>query len=156
MYRRNSGAVPVNEMRLCSSILIALCAALAGTATARAQTGPVIVVPGRPDHAVTINGVVVNGAVVYGDWGLARPGHGQIIIEGPVGYSGAYGSPGYFPSAGHVPRYGRHEILPPPRPRRSTEFYREWYTESDRSRPVTQYPPFDPPPVVLAPLRGPR
>jgi hypothetical protein len=135
------------------SFLVATWTALAVGATAHAQTGPVIVVPSRPDVAVTINGVVVNGAVVYGDWGLARPGHGQIIIEGPAGYAGPQGSPGYFPSAGHAPRYGRHEILPPPRRRGSTDFYRQWHMESDPSRPVTEYPPFDPPPVVLAPRR---
>src|SRR5262245_10201872 len=103
----------------CWSFLVAT--ALCVSAAAHAQTGPVIVVPSRPDVPVTINGVVVNGAVVYGDWGLARPGHGQIIIEAPVAYSPAYGSSGYFPSAGHAPRYGRHEILPPPRRRASTD-----------------------------------
>ena len=65
---------------------IGLCAAVAGALPARAQTGPVIVVPGRPDVPVTINGLIVNGAIVYGDWGLARPGHGALLIEGPIGY----------------------------------------------------------------------
>jgi hypothetical protein len=137
----------------CSSILVALCAALSGSATVHAQTGPVIVVPSRPDVAITINGVIVNGAVVYGDWGLARPGHGQIIIEGPVAFATDYQSPGYFPSTGRMPRYGRHEVLPPPRPRQSTDFHREWSAGFKRARPVTRYPPFDPPPVVLAPRR---
>ena len=51
---------------------------------ARAQTGPVIAIPGKPGVPVTINGVIVDGAVIYGDWGLARPGHGAVVIEGPV------------------------------------------------------------------------
>jgi hypothetical protein len=126
-----------------------------GAATARAQTGPVIVVPGRPDVPVMINGVIANGAVVYGDWGLARPGHGAIIIEGPIGYGESFGPPGYFPSAGRAPRIGRLEVEPPPRRRPSTNFYRDWSVESDSRRPVTAYPPFDPPPVILAP-RGRR
>jgi len=134
---------------------IGLCATLAVAAPAHAQTGPVIVVPGRPDVPVTINGIVVNNAIVYGDWGLARPGHGQIIIEGPIEYAPPEGAPGYFPATGYRPRYGRHEFDPPGRrPRTNTNFYRDWSTESDSRRPVTEYPPFDPPPVVLAPRRG--
>src|SRR6186713_2607426 len=99
-------------MRIAYQLLhAALCAAAAGSAPALAQTGPVIVVPGRPDVPVTINGVIVDGAIVYGDWGLARPGqNGQIIIQGPIALSPDYASPGYFPSAGQRPRYGRHEI----------------------------------------------
>jgi hypothetical protein len=140
---------------LCS---IGLCAALAAAVPARAQTGPVIVVPGRPDVPITINGVIVNDAVVYGDWGLARPGHGVLIIEGPIAFGPydafPYGSRGYFPATGRAPRYGRQEYDPPRRgPRPSTRFYRDWSIESDSSRPVTEYPPFDPPPVVLAPRR---
>ena len=98
------------------SLAVAFCAAFAG-GEARAQTGPVIVIPGRPGVATTINGVVVDGAVVYGDWGLARPGHGQIVIEGAAGFSENNDSRGYFPATGHRPRVGRLEVVPPPRQR---------------------------------------
>jgi hypothetical protein len=137
--------------RLASSAVIALLAASFGGA-AFAQTGPVIVVPGRPGVPVMIDGVDVSGAVVYGDWGLARP-TGQIIIEGPVSFVGPENAGGYYPSAGHAPRYGRLEVEPPPqrRARPSTEYSRTWSTGSDTTQPVTQYPPFNPPPVIMAP-----
>jgi len=137
------------------SLAVAFCAAFAG-ADARAQTGPVIPVSGKAGVPVVINGVIVDGAVVYGDWGLARPGHGQIVIEGPVGFSENYDSRGYFPATGRRPRVGRHEIEPPQRQRANGSYYREWSAESDSRRPVTEYPPFDPPPVILAPRRGHR
>jgi hypothetical protein len=141
-------------MRAALPLAVVLCAAFAG-AQARAQTGPVIVIPGKAGVATTINGVVVDGAVVYGDWGLARPGHGEIVIEGPVGFMQNWDSRGYFPATGYRPRYGRLEIAPRPRPRPSTDYYRDWSAGSDTRAPVTQYPPFDPPPVILAP-RGRR
>jgi hypothetical protein len=136
-------------------LVVALCAAFAADAV-RAQTGPVIVIPGKPGVATTINGVVVDGAVVWGDWGLARPGHGQIFIEGPAGLSTNWDSRGYFPATGRRPRAGRVEVEPPPRPRPSTDYYRDWSSQSDNRQPVTEYPPFDPPPVILAPRRGRR
>ena len=136
------------------SLVVAFCAAFAG-ADARAQTGPVIPVSGKAGVPVVINGVIVDGAVVYGDWGLARPGHGQIIIEGPVSFSENDDSRGYFPKTGRRPRIGRLDIVPPPRPRPSTDYHRDWSAGSDTRRPVTEYPPFDPPPVILAP-RGRR
>ncbi len=133
------------------SLAVAFCAAFAG-GEARAQTGPVIVIPGKAGVATTINGVVVDGAVVYGDWGLARPGHGQIVIEGAAGFSDNNDSRGYFPATGHRPRVGRLEVVPPPRQRPSTDYHREWSVKSyKRVRPVTEYPPFDPPPVIVAP-----
>ena len=142
-------------MRAALPLAVVLCAAFAG-APARAQTGPVIVVPGKAGLATTINGVVVDGAVVYGDWGLARPGHGEIVIEGPVGFTQNYDSRGYFPATGYRPRYGRLEIEPPRRGRADTIYNRTWSIESDFRRPVTEYPPFNPPPVILAPGRGRR
>jgi hypothetical protein len=138
-------------MRLLSALVLALCAAIAGTLGARAQSGPVIVVPGKVGIPVTINGVVVDGAVVYGDWGLGRNGGPQIIIDGPVGAIENWDSRGYYPSMGHAPRVGRLEIEPPARPRHNTNFYREWGTGSNMEAPVTEYPPFNPPPVILAP-----
>jgi hypothetical protein len=139
-------------MRAVLLLAVAFFAALAADA-ARAQTGPVIVIPGKAGVPVTINGVVADGAVVYGDWGLARPGHGQIIIEGPVGFMQNWDSRDYFPATGRRPRVGRLEIEPAPRPRADTNYYREWSIESEFRRPVTEYPPFNPPPVILAPRR---
>lgn len=141
-------------MRAAALSLAVVCAAFAAGG-ARAQTGPVIVVPGKAGVATTINGVIVDGAVVYGDWGLARPGHGEIVIEGPVGFSDNWDSRGYFPWTGRTPRVGRLEVVPPPRKRPSTDYHRDWSAGSDNRPPVTEYPPFDPPPVILAP-RGRR
>jgi hypothetical protein len=136
-----------------------LAAALCGFA--HAQTGPVVVVPGKPGVPVIINGVEVNGAVVYGDWGLARPGHGQIIIDGTPMFGAPAVWRGYYPIEGRAPRYGRREIVPPHRLRpRPTDYRRSWAIESwgieswgieSGPHPATEYPPFDPPPVILAP-----
>jgi hypothetical protein len=99
-----------------------------------------------------INGVIADGAVVYGDWGLARPGHGELVIEGPVAFAAPFDRRGYYPATGRSPRYGRHEIEPPRHHRpRPASFYRDWSIESDPRVPATQYPPFDPPPVIMAP-----
>ena len=133
--------------------LATVCAAsAAGAIPARAQTGPVIVISGKPGVPVIINGVIADGAVVYGDWGLARPGHGDILIEGPVGFAAAWDQRGYYPTTGRAPRVGRYEIDPPRKHRpRPTGFYRDWSAGSEFRAPVTEYPPFDPPPVIVAP-----
>jgi hypothetical protein len=120
---------------------------------AHAQTGPVIVVPGKPDVPVIIDGVEVNGAVVYGDWGLARPGHGRIIIDGTPMFGAPAVWRGYYPIEGRAPRYGRSEIAPPHRPQPAADYRRAWGIESAPHR-ATEYPPFDPPPVIMAPRRG--
>jgi hypothetical protein len=140
-------------MRLGLVLVVALGGGIPVVQSARAQTGPVIVIPGKAGVPVTINGMIVDHAVVYGDWGLARPGHGQLVIEGPVGFTANWDSRGYFPATGHRPRYGRHEIEPPQRRRANGTFYREWSIESEFQRPVTAYPPVNPPAVILAPRR---
>jgi hypothetical protein len=128
----------------------AVCAALSA-APAHAQTGPVIVIPGKPGVPVFINGAIVDGAIVYGDWGLARPGQGELLIEGPVAFARPFDARGYYPAAGRAPRLGRQEVEPRHRRPSPTSFHREWSAESNLNAPVTEYPPFEPPPVMLAP-----
>ncbi len=135
----------------------AFAVSLHGTMPAAAsETGPVIVVPGRPGVPVIIDGVDVTGAVVSGDWGLAHPGRGDVVIDGAVGYAQPWIAGAYYPATGHAPRYGRQEIEPPPHPRPSTAFSRTWSAESDMTHPVTEYPPLNPPPVIMAPRGAPR
>ena len=138
-------------MRVRHLLLAALCASSLAL-PARAQTGPVVVIPGKAGVPVTINGAIVDGAIVYGDWGLARPGHGEIIIDGPIGLADPFDARGYFPRTGRAPRVGRYEIDPPRRHRPApASFRRDWSAQSQFGVPVTEYPPFDPPPVIMAP-----
>jgi hypothetical protein len=139
-------------MRVAHLLFAAVCAAsLASAMPARAQTGPVIAIPGKAGVPVTINGVIVDGAVIYGDWGLARPGHGELVIEGLIEFSAPWDSRGYYPWTGRTPRLGRLEIEPKKVRPRPTSFRRDWSAESEFRAPVTEYPPFDPPPVIVAP-----
>jgi hypothetical protein len=110
------------------------------------------VVPGTPGVPLIVDGRDIAWAMVEGDWGLYRPGHvaptatfAPRIILAPHG--------GYYPSTGRRPRYGRHEIEPPSNrllPPPAESFHRSWSTRS-KPGPVSEYPPFDPPPVILAP-----
>src|SRR3954471_24844550 len=136
---------------LCS-LLAGLCSAFA-LEPACAQTGPVIVIPGKPGVPVIMNGLIVDGALVWGDFGLAKPNNAGLIIERPAAYAQPAVSSGYFPATGRKPRVGRHEVEPPvrARPRMNANYYRDWSVESEFRKPVTEYPPFDPPPVILAP-----
>src|ERR1700730_7506584 len=110
------------------SLLAVLLGSFAPAAPACAQTGPVIVIPGKPGVPVVMNGLIVDGAVVYGDWGLAKPNNAGLIIVGPVGYPLPVAPPGYFPATGQQPRVGRQEVEPPARSRRpvNTNYYRDW------------------------------
>jgi hypothetical protein len=139
-------------MRVGYRLFLALCAAsMASAMPARAQTGPVVVIPGKAGVPVIIDGVIADGAIVYGDWGLARPGHGELVIEGPVAFAVPWDERGYYPKTGHKPRVGRLEIDSQKIRPRPTSFRRDWSAASEFRAPVTQYPPFDPPPVILAP-----
>ncbi len=134
---------------------------LAVTASpALAQRGPVIVVPGRPDVPILMNGVDVSWSVIEGDFGLARPG----LVMPTVIYRlappptppywaapGAAYERGFFPRSGKQPGYGRLEIepapdrpLPPP-----AQSYRKSWSSQSAPGPVTDYPPFPAPPIGI-------
>jgi len=140
-------------MRACFAIAAVCAATLA--APARAQTGPVIAIPGKVGVPVIMNGVIVDGAVIWGDWGLARPTHG-VVVDGLVEFAPPpHDARAYFPQTGRKPRVGRQEVQPTSHRPTNTNFHRDWSAGSNFKAPVTEYPPYDPPPVILAP-RGRR
>jgi hypothetical protein len=133
-------------------------AILIGTSwtAAMADSGPVIVIPGRPGVPIIINGVDASYAVVEGDWGLAKGVHRQPTVYGgrPVDPDPHVGH--FYPTAGHSPGYGRLEIQPPadrklPQPAES--YHESW---SSHSAPPQAQPevPFYPPPLIIAPQNG--
>jgi len=147
---------------ICAALLFAL-----GASPALAQRAPEIVIPGRPDVPVLINGVDVSYAVIEGDFGLDRPGEmSPTVIYGarpllllPY-YNFGYGEPGYFPRTGKRPGYGRLEVvprhrhIPPPAP----TYFRYWSsdsaagaTDSDVVGPSAA-PPIGPPLLNSAPM----
>src|SRR3981081_4482798 len=105
-------------MTFCKRVCVAagtaglLLGCLLGALPAKADHFPTFVVPGKRGVPVMIDGVDASGAVVYGNWGLHRPGHGSRLIEGGgPGYERTWqGS--YFPATGRAPLYGRKEIEP--------------------------------------------
>jgi hypothetical protein len=126
-----------------------------------ADTEPVIVVPGRPGVPIIINGQNVSGAVIEGDWGLARPQIGLTIIWPPRhpgywqgGCGPACGAPSgrYYPQTGRQPRIGRLEVAPnakrPPPP--AERYERSWGIES-APLPATIEPQTPLPPMIIAP-----
>ena len=128
----------------------ALALLIGTTATAFAGGGFEIVIPGRIGVPIVINGVDASYAVVEGDWGL-----GKGVQVQPTVYGGRYVDPvpnvgHYYPSAGHMPGYGRLEIEPPANrrlPQESESYYRSWSAQSTPQIEV----PANPPPVILAP-----
>ena len=128
------------------------------TSPALAQREPQIVIPGRPDVPVIINGVNASWSVVEGEFGLDRPGAmAPVIVFRPLLATVPYAVvPSYFPKDGKKPGYGRLEINPPPnapKPPLAPTFYRSWSSQSAPG-PVTDYAPYLMPPVVVAPQYG--
>ena len=139
-----------------AAVLLALTAS-----PALAQRGAVIVIPGRPDVPILMNGVDVSWSVIEGDFGLARPG----LMTPTVIYRlappptppywaapGGPNEPGFFPRSDKKPGYGRLEIepspdrpLPPP-----AQSYRKSWSSQSAPGPVTDYPPYPMPPVGLS------
>jgi len=123
--------------------VVALASFALAPALARADSGPVIVIPSRPGIPVIINGRDASYAVVEGDWGLSRPGAVPVIVIGgsPVLPNEVYRRRNsYIPKYGRAPERGRYEVEPPadralPEPAES--FSREWSTSSDTAAPVT-------------------
>jgi len=138
-----------------------------GSTAARADSAPVIAIPGHLGVPVMINGIDATGAEVYGDWGLSRPGHGYVIIEGgtptplpppPLRYfptSGTVSDPGGRPTKATPPP--SRGATPPARPAASTDFHQSWSAGSnpapmaDGAAPVIVMPPPPPHPGKVPP-----
>jgi len=128
------------------------------TLPAFAQREPEIVIPGKPGVPVYINGIDASWSVVEGEFGLDRPGvmtpvviYRPLLVYVPEGVV-----PSYFPRDDQHPGYGRLEVVPPADralPPTAPSFFRSWSSRS-ASGPVTEYAPFEVPPVVIAPSFG--
>ena len=124
--------------RVAASFAVALaCFAAFAPAPARADSGPVIVIPSRPGVPVVINGRDASYAVVE-DWGLSAPsGAGQITVIGgsPLVPNEVYRRQIYIlRNTAARPERGRNEVEPAadralPDPAES--FSRSWSTSSD-------------------------
>jgi len=138
----------------------------AAGALAGADTEPVIVVPGRPGIPIIIDGQDVRGAVIEGEWGLARGHTGITIIpprplispwwypgRGPAGHRSPVTPSGrFFPGTGHPPPVGRKEVIPPanrPLPPKAESYERSWKSESQQLPANLEPPPYPMPPVHM-------
>ena len=131
---------------------------LIGTALpALAGEGFDIVIPGRLGVPIIINGVDASYSVVEGEFGLGKGIHMQptvyggryVDVEPNVGH--------YYPSAGHMPGYGRLEIEPPANrklPQPAESYHQSWSAQSAPPRRAQPEVPLYPPPVIVAPQNG--
>lgn len=146
-------------MRFVPTALV-LCV-MSGAALAQTGRVPAIVVPGRPDVPVIINGVDASWSVVEGDFGLARPGlftptviYRLPPVVGPL-YGPAANGTGYFPHTGEKPGYGRLEVIPPPDrplPPPAPSYRKSWSSSSD---PTPADLPSTYNPAFIAPMIAP-
>jgi len=141
-------------MRAVAWVLIGLAGWLDGSAVAQAGGEPVIVIPGKRGVPVVINGFDASYCIVESEFGLERPGHMTPNIVACPLFAPSYGRGGssYYPARGRRPGYGRVEYddgRRPPRP--APSYHREWSTSSDEL-PATIEQPYDPVPVVVAPV----
>ena len=145
-------------MKLRGIMVGAGCWLLAGMALPLApakasETGPVIVIPGRPGVPIIVNGQDISGAVIEGDWGLARPSQNEPRILYRYGNGALIGPShgGYFPTTGRAPRLGRKEVDVPRPPHTSENVFRSFNVQSDQT-PITPPQSTPPqPPIVVAP-----
>jgi hypothetical protein len=123
-----------------------------------AQRAPVIVIPGKAGVPVMINGIDASWGVVEGEFGLDRPGAmTPVVTYAPLVVAVPYTVPGYFPQSGRKPGYGRLEVIPPPGPPppAAPSYFRSWTSESAPG-PVTDYPAYPVPPIIVEPRFGHR
>jgi hypothetical protein len=143
-------------MRAARALLLLVGMTLPALSPASANDGFSIVIPGRPGVPILINGVDASWAVVESDWGLAKNVHlqptvygGRIVGSGPpVGH--------YYPSAGHMPGYGRLEMQPPAHrklPQPAQSYHKSWSVQSAQ-QPAQRDVPYYPPAVIVAPENG--
>jgi hypothetical protein len=143
-------------MRAAPAVL--MLALSASPAFAQGWRLPEIVVPGRPDVPVLIDGVDVSWSIIESDFGLDRPiGLTPIVVYRPFVVTPRYSvrrpfvyrasvapGPHYFPSSGERPRYGRLEVVPPPD--RSlpapAPSYRQGWSSRSSDGPATDYSSF--------------
>jgi hypothetical protein len=125
-------------------------AAVSLGSVARADTAPALVMPNPRGIPPIVDGFDATGAIIEGDWGLARPGAGTVMIyRGPVRLAVPPEPAGYFPATGRRPRYGRDEVLPRTRPRPAQSYRRSWSTDFP-GRSTISAVPAEPPPVIEA------
>jgi hypothetical protein len=135
---------------------LALAILLGTTLSAVAGGGFDIVIPGRPGVPIIINGIDASYAVVEGEWGLGKGEQMQPTIYGGRYVDLVPNVGHYYPSAGHLPGYGRLEIEPPANrrlPQPAESFHQSWSAQSS-PQPAQPEVPLYPPPVILAPQSG--
>jgi len=143
-------------MRAARALLLLIGTTLPALTPAFANDGFSIVIPGRAGVPIIINGVDASYAVVESDWGLAKNVHIQPTVYGGriVDLTPNVGH--YYPSAGHMPGYGRLEIQPPANrklPKPAESFHQSWSVQSAQ-QPAQADIPLDPPAVIVAPEGG--
>jgi hypothetical protein len=89
-----------------------------------------------------------DGAVVYGDWGLYRPGAIVPFAEGPYVFAAPRYGVGYFPTNRYDP--GAYRSPPAKRPIPAEPWFRSWGAQSDAA-PATIDTPYQGPSVIYAP-----
>jgi hypothetical protein len=140
-------------MRLVSAALLLA----VSVSPALAQREPVIVIPGKPGVPVYINGIDASWGVVEGEFGLDRPGlMAPIVIYRPLLVALPTNVPGYHPTSGKRPGYGRLEVQPPADravPPPAPTFFRSWSSGSAPG-PVTDYSAYPTTPMTVEPYIG--
>jgi hypothetical protein len=135
---------------------LALALLIGTTLPTLAGEGFDIVIPGRPGVPIIIDGIDASYAVVEGEFGLGKGMHWQPTVYGGRYYDVEPSVGHYYPSAGHMPGYGRLEIEPPANrklPHPAQSYDRSWSAQSAPPQAQPEVPLY-PPPGIVAPQNG--